>query len=62
MKKSLLIVTIFVIVIGLFFTISNTYAAEQVIDEETESKIVEIKDNAASSLADYQDKYGSDVY
>ena len=62
MKKSLLIVTIFVIVIGLFFAISNTYAAEQVIDEETESKIVEIKDNAASSLADYQDKYGSDVY
>ena len=62
MKKSLLIVTIFVILIGLLFTVSNTYAADQVIDEETESKIVEIKDNAASSLADYQDKYGSDVY
>ena len=46
----------------MFFAISNTYAAEQVIDEETESKFVEIKDNAASSLADYQDKYGSDVY
>ena len=62
MKKVLLIVTIFVIIIGTFLIASNAYAAEQVIDEETESKIVEIKDNAARSLQDYQDKYGSDVY
>ena len=62
MKKVLLIVTIFVIVIGTFLIASNVYAAEQAIDEETESKIVEIKDNAARSLEDYQDKYGSDVY
>lgn len=62
MKKVLLIVTIFVVIIGTFLVASNVYAAEQVIDEETESKIVEIKDNAARSLQDYQDKYGSDVY
>ncbi len=62
MKKVLLIVTIFVIVIGTFLVASNVYAAEQAIDEETESKIVEIKDNAAKSLEDYQEKYGSDVY
>ena len=62
MKKVLLIVTIFVIVIGTFLIASNVYASEQAIDEETESKIVEIKDNAARSLEDYQDKYGSDVY
>ena len=62
MKKVLLIVIIFVIVIGTFLIASNVYAAEQAIDEETESKIVEIKDNAARSLEDYQDKYGSDVY
>ena len=41
---------------------SNTYAVEQAIDEATESKIVEIKDNAAKSLEDYQEKYGSDIY
>ena len=32
------------------------------IDEQTESKIVEIKSNVAKSLQDYKDKYGSDVY
>ena len=62
MKKALLIVTIFVIIIGTFLIASNVYAAEQAIDKETESKIVEIKDNAAKSLEDYQEKYGSDVY
>ena len=62
MKKALLVFTILVIIIGAFLVSSNVYAAEQVIDEETESKIVEIKDNAAKSLEDYQEKYGSDVY
>ena len=62
MEKILLIVTIFVIIVGTFLVATNVYAAEQVIDEETESKIVEIKDNAAKSLEDYQEKYGSDVY
>lgn len=62
MKKVLLIVTIFVVIIGTFLVASNVCAVEQAIDEETKSKIVEIKDNAAKSLEDYQDKYGSDVY
>ena len=62
MKKALLVFTILVVIIGAFLVSSNVYAAEQVIDEETESKIVEIKDNAAKSLEDYQEKYGSDVY
>ena len=62
MKKALLVFTILVVIIGAFLISSNVYAAEQVIDEETESKIVEIKDNAAKSLEDYQEKYGSDVY
>ena len=62
MKKALLVFTILVVIIGAFLVSSNVYAAEQVIDEETESKIVEIKDNATKSLEDYQEKYGSDVY
>ena len=62
MKKALIIISIFLIVIGIFLVASNTYASEQAIDEETESKIVEIKDNAAKSLEDYQEKYGSDIY
>lgn len=62
MKKALIIVSIFVIIVGMFLVASNTYAADQAIDEETESKIVELKDNAAKSLEDYQEKYGSDIY
>ncbi len=62
MKKALLIFAIIVIIIGAFFISTNTYAAEQAIDEETESKIIEIKDNATKSLEDYQEKYGSEAY
>ena len=62
MKKAIIIVTIFTIVFGIFICTNTVHAAEQAIDEETESKLVEIKDNAANSLADYQEKYGSDVY
>jgi len=37
-------------------------ATSEVIDESTESKLVEIKDNAKNSLEDYKEKYGSDAY
>ncbi len=63
MKKGLIIVTIIILLIGTLFIVSNVYAAEnRSIDETTESKIVELKENAASSLEDYKEKYGSDVY
>ena len=62
MKKAIIIVIIFTIVFGVFICTNTVNAAEQAIDEETESKLVEIKDNAANSLADYQEKYGSDIY
>ena len=62
MKKAIIIVTIFTIVFGIFICTNKVFAAEQAIDEETESKLVEIKDNTANSLKDYQEKYGSEVY
>ena len=62
MKKILAIITIFIVIIGTFLVATNVYAAEQAIDEETESKLEEIKDNAVNSLADYKEKYGSDIY
>ena len=34
----------------------------QILDNNIESKLVEIKDNAAKSLEDYQQKYGSEAY
>ena len=62
MKKAIIIVTMFVIVFGIFICTNTVCAAEQAIDEETESKLVEIKENVANSLEDYQEKYGSDIY
>ena len=41
---------------------NTTYAGEKAIDNETESKIVEIRDKATNSLEDYKARYGSDTY
>jgi len=62
MKRAIIIVTIFTIVFGVFICTNTVNAAEQAIDQETESKLVEIKENTTNSLKDYQEKYGSDVY
>ncbi len=63
MKKSIIIVAIITLILGIFFITRNVYAADKkAIDEETESKIVELKENVASSLEDYKEKYGSDAY
>ena len=35
---------------------------DRALDEETESQLVELKENVANSLEDYKEKYGSDVY
>lgn len=62
MKKGIIIVTIIMLVIGIFSIASKSYADDKAIDDKTESRIVEIKDNAAKSLDDYKEKYGSDTY
>lgn len=62
MKKGMIMITIIMLIIGIFFIANRTYAENKAIDEQTESKIVELKDNAAKSLEDYKVKYGSDTY
>ena len=62
MKKKVVIVIIITIIIGIFLCNNKIYAESQAIDEQTESKIVEIKNNASHSLEDYKVKYGSDAY
>lgn len=62
MKKLVTIIVIIVAIIGIFLCTNKVYAEEQAIDERTESKIVEIKDNVAHSLEDYKIKYGSEAY
>ena len=62
MKKTLAILTILVMIMGIFTFSSKVYAEEKAIDEKTESKLVEIKETQTKSLEDYKEKYGSDSY
>ena len=62
MKKTLAIITVIIMTLGIFTLTNKVYAAEKAIDEKTESKIVEIKESQTKSLQDYQEKYGSDAY
>ena len=63
MKKvaSIILTMLFVF---MFWTNTVTVKATQqnVIDNTTEGKIVEIKENETKNLEDYQEKYGSKVY
>lgn len=61
--KKIAIIGITVLLIFSFYTnFCAIKATENVIDNNVESKLVEIKDNQAKTLEDYQVKYGSDVY
>ena len=62
MKRLVMIVATLTIITGVFLCTNTTYATNKAIDNETESKIVEIKENAANSLEDYKEKYDSDSY
>ena len=62
MKKVVSIITILVIICGVFLFTNNVYAEEKAIDEQTESKLIEIKEDATNSIEDYKAQYGSDVY
>ena len=63
MKKALIIVTAFtIIVFGIFICTNIVNAAEQAIDEETESELVKLKEKESRTLEDYKEQYGSDIY
>lgn len=62
MKKGIIVITLIMLIIGIFFMANKSYAEEKAIDDKTESKIVEIKDSNLKSLEDYKVKYGSDSY
>lgn len=62
MKKLVIIFITLIALLGIFNFISKVYAADKAIDDRTESKLIEIKDNQAKSLQDYQEKYGSNTY
>ena len=62
MKKVASIIFLGIIILSIISIINPVYATEKVLDENTESKLVEIKENTAKSLEDYKQKYGSDTY
>ena len=64
MKKCAIIITVIMIILALFYIGNVSYASEngKAIDDQTESKIVEMKDNTKNSIEDYKEKYGSDMY
>lgn len=64
MRRIIKIFAIVLLVLTILFVCKNFVQADtsEVIDESTESKLIEIKDNAKSSLENYKEKYGSDAY
>ena len=65
MKKKIAIIAVILMIFSIFALTTKIYAAEgtqEVISEETDGQLIEIKDNQAKSLEDYKEKYGSDAY
>ena len=62
MIKKLILCSIVVLLFISFLFTNVVSAASEVIDDQTESQLIEIKDNQAKSLEDYQEKYGDDTY
>lgn len=60
MKKLIVTLSILLCIVGIA---SAVYAAtETIIDNETTSKLVEIKEKELETLDDYKNAYGSDAY
>lgn len=62
MKKVVAIITILFLLLGIVAFNTKVYAAEDVINDDVESRLVEIKENQAKSIEDYKAKYNSDTY
>lgn len=60
MKKIVAIIMLLITIVIL--GCGQVYAAENIIDEQNESKLIKIKENTAKSLEEYKQKYGSDAY
>lgn len=61
MRKIATVAIILLLFVAIFGNI-QVYAANDVIDEKNESQLIKIKENAAKSIEDYKQKYGSDAY
>ncbi len=62
MKKTIAIIALLTIILGIFTITNKVYATDKAIDAKTESQLIEIRETQTKSLQDYQEKYGSDAY
>ena len=62
MRRFTTVIIIFALISILFMCVGTVYATSTMMDNATESKLVEMKENAQNSLEDYKAKYGSDAY
>ncbi len=62
MKKILIVFATLIVTLIIFGFANNVYATNKAIDNNTESKLIEIKETQTKSLQDYKDKYGSNTY
>ena len=60
MKKVIAILTILLCIVCACTTVLAV--GENIVDKETESKLVELKDKELKTLEDYKVAYGSDTY
>ena len=60
MKKILIGVLMILMVLGIFSTCS--LAAEEIISNETEGVLVDLKEKSEQQIAEYEQKYGSKTY
>ena len=59
--KKIVVLTLVALIIALFCT-SNVFAAGNILNNGTTSKIIELSENQKESLKDYQESYGSETY
>ena len=60
MKK--IMITMLLLLMMVILGCNQVYATENVIDAKNESQLIEMKENAAKTLEEYKQKYGSDAY
>ena len=63
--KKITIISLLVIMILAIFTLTNKVEAasnKQILSNEIEGQLVQLKKDQAKSLEDYKQKYGSDAY
>ena len=62
MKKASIAILIIITILCIILCTTKVFAATNVIDSKTESRLVEIKENELKTIEDYQAQYGSEAY